>query len=136
MPGSDKRYGFCYPPHTAGSRHLAVFESAIDVLSHATLQQRDGWPWNGWRLSLGGTSPLALLSFLQRHAEISRVVLHLDNDGAGLRAARQIRSLLRQDYPCLRVSMNPPRKVKDYNELLQKHININRLPQPERSASR
>ena len=136
VASSEKRFGFCFPPHTTGSRHPAVFGSAIDVLSPATLQQRDGWPWTGWRLALGGTSPSALLSFLHRHPEVSRVVLHLDNDRAGLTAARRMRDLLRRDFRRLRVSINPPRKAKDYNELVQERLKIDRLPQPERSASR
>lgn len=37
--GSDKGYNFCYPPQSPGSRHVAVFESPIDALSHATLQE-------------------------------------------------------------------------------------------------
>ena len=65
--GSDKGYNFCYPPQSPGSRHVAVFEAPIDALSHATLQELEGWKWNGYRLSLGGTSHVALTSFLERH---------------------------------------------------------------------
>jgi hypothetical protein len=42
---------------------VAVFEAPIDALSHATLQELEGWKWNGYRLSLGGTSHVALTSF-------------------------------------------------------------------------
>ena len=49
--GSDKGYNFCYPPQSPGSRHVAVFEAPIDALSHATLQELEGWKWNGYRLS-------------------------------------------------------------------------------------
>ena len=73
--GSDKGYNFCYPPQSPGSRHVAVFEAPIDALSHATLQELEGWKWNGYRLSLGGTSHVALTSFLERHPEIRRVTL-------------------------------------------------------------
>ena len=48
--GSDKGYNFCYPPQSPGSRHVAVFEAPIDALSHATLQELEGWKWNGYRL--------------------------------------------------------------------------------------
>ena len=41
--------------------------------SHATLQELEGWKWNGYRLSLGGTSHVALTAFLERHPEIKRV---------------------------------------------------------------
>lgn len=45
--GSDKRFSFCYPPQNPGSRQLAVFEAPIDALSHATLQELEGWEM-GW----------------------------------------------------------------------------------------
>ena len=120
VSGSDKRYGFCYPPQNPGSRHLAVFEAPIDALSHATLQELEGWNWEGYRLSLGGTSQVAIISFLERHPEICRVTLHMDNDLAGLVNARMIKAILKQDqrFKHIRVGINPPRKGKDYNEIL------------------
>ena len=121
ISGSDKRFSFCYPPDQPGSRHLAVFEAPIDALSHATLQKLEGWQWNGYRLSLGGTSPVALVAFLERHPEITRVALYLDNDLAGRVNARKIKALLKSDqrFSKIRVSVNPPRSGKDYNEKLQ-----------------
>lgn len=118
--GSDKEYSFCYPPHNPGSRHVAVFEAPIDALSHATLQELEGWKWDGYRLSLGGTSPVALVSFLERHPEIHRVTLYMDNDLAGLVNARKIKALLENDmrFKHIRVGVNPPRTGKDYNEKL------------------
>ena len=118
--GSDKRYSFCYPPEQPGSRQVAVFEAPIDALSHATLQEVEGWKWDGYRLSLGGTSGVALFSFLERHPEILRVTLYMDNDLAGLVNARKIRSALHKDprFKHIRVGINPPRTGKDYNEKL------------------
>jgi hypothetical protein len=86
--GSDKSCNFCIRAKNPDSRHLAVFEAPLDALSHATFQQRDGWAWDGHRLSLGGTSSVALLSFLERNPRITRVMLHLDNDSAGYKAMR------------------------------------------------
>jgi len=119
--GSDKRYSFCYPPKRPGSRHVAVFEAPIDALSHASLQKLEGWAWNGYRLSLGGTSPVALTAFLERHPEITRVTLHMDNDRAGLTNARKIQAQLKADprFKRIRVSVNPPRGAKDYNDKLR-----------------
>lgn len=118
--GSDKRYSFCLPPLKPGSRHVAVFEAPIDALSHAALQEMEGWKWNGYRLSLGGTSHVALLSFLERHPEIRRVNLYMDNDLAGRTGARKIKAMLRNDpqFRHIRVGVNPPRTGKDYNEKL------------------
>ena len=124
VSGSDKRYSFALPAKGAHSRHLTVFESPIDLLSHATLQERNGWNFDGHRLSLGGVTPIALTSFLERHPQITRVVLHLDNDEAGLTAAHKIKAELAADsrFKHIRASVNPPRGAKDYNELLLKVI--------------
>lgn len=124
VSGSDKRYSFCFPPKQLGSKHLAVFEAPIDALSHATLQEMQGWKWDGYRLSLGGTSHVALTAFLERHPEIKRVTLHMDNDLAGITNARKIRSMLQQDdrFKHIRVSVKPPRQGKDYNEKLIKTL--------------
>jgi DNA primase len=105
-----------------------VFEAPIDALSHATLQQRGGWKWSGHRLSLGGTSPAALTAFLERNPQITRVILHLDSDTAGLKAARKIKAELAADsrFKHLRVSVNPPRRGKDYNDVLLHAINTER----------
>ena len=124
VSGSDKRYSFCYPPKQPGSRNLAVFEAPIDALSHASLQEVQGWKWDGYRLSLGGTSHVALVAFLERHPEIKRVTLHMDNDRAGIINAKKIKAMLHQDarFKHIRVSVNPPRQGKDYNEKLIKTI--------------
>ena len=118
--GSDKEYSFCYPPRNPGSRYVAVFEAPIDALSHATLQELEGWKWDGYRLSLGGTSHVALIAFLKRHPEIRRVSLYMDNDLGGLKNARRIKAMLHEDqrFRHIRVGVNPPRTGKDYNEML------------------
>jgi hypothetical protein len=126
--GSDKTHSFHMPPENHASRHLALFEAPIDALSHATLGHRDGWRWDGHRLSLGGTSPVALIAFLERNPQIKRVMLHLDNDAAGLTAARKIKAGLAADnrFKRIRVSVNPPRGVKDYNDALLRAVSMER----------
>lgn len=134
--GSDKRYNFHLPAKNQNSRHLAVFEAPIDALSHATLQQRGGWKWDGHRLSLGGTSDVALIAFLERNPQITRVVLHLDNDAAGIAAARKIKAALaaNERFSRIRVSVNPPhRGAKDYNEAL---LNTIRPEREQKQQSR
>jgi hypothetical protein len=126
--GSDKRFNFCIPARNPGSRHLAVFEAPVDALSHATLQQRDGWVWDGYRLSLGGTASPALTAFLERNPQITRVMLHLDSDAAGNSAMRKIKAELAADsrFRHIRVSINPPRGAKDYNDALLRAVNFER----------
>lgn len=123
--GSDKRFNFHIPAEDPNSRHLTVFEAPIDAMSHASLQQRNGWAWDGHRLSLGGTSDVALIAFLERNPQISRIILHLDNDVAGITAARKIKARLAADsrFSRICVSVNPPhRGAKDYNDLLLRDI--------------
>ena len=136
--GSDKAYSFCLPPEQAHSSQVAVFEAPIDALSHATLQEIDGWKWTGYRLSLGGTSPVALTAFLERHPEIRRVTLHMDNDLGGLKNARKIRNMLRADpkYKHIRVGINPPHQGKDYNEKLQSRLQEMKINQERRRDKR
>ncbi len=124
--GSDKRFNFHIPAKNPDSRHLTVFEAPIDALSHATMQQRDGWEWDGHRLSLGGTADVALIAFLERNPQITRVILHLDNDAAGITAARKIKTDLAADnrFKHIRISVNPPRRGKDYNESLLHDISL------------
>lgn len=122
--GSDKLYNFCLPAKNPQSRNLSVFEAPIDAISHATLQQRDKWQWDGHRLSLGGTSNVALMAFLERNLQITRITLHLDSDAPGIKAARKIKAELAADrrFTHIKVSVNPPRKGKDYNAALQNII--------------
>jgi len=136
--GSNKRYGFSLPAKNLGSRYLFCFESPIDTLSHVTLQVRNGWDFDSHRLSLGGTSDLALISFLERNPQITRVILHLDNDAAGLTAARKIKSQLGTDsrFKHIHVSVNPPRGAKDYNELLCNTISQEREQKYRQSTRR
>jgi hypothetical protein len=87
--GSDKRYGFqaVFAPCT----RLYVFESPIDLMSHASLVNAATGDTGAWkqdsRLSLSGTSDTALDFFLNRHKTIRELVLCLDNDTAGREAA-------------------------------------------------
>jgi len=127
--GSNKSYSFHLPAKNLDSHHLAVFESPIDALSHATIGQREGWQWNGHRLSLGGTSNVALMAFLERNPQIARIALSLDNDEAGRTAAANIQTQLAEDarFAHIRVSINPPSAgSKDWNDALLHTVKLER----------
>lgn len=114
--GSDKRCGFRLAANDSACDTLAVFEAPVDALSCAALfPQQDCH-----RLSLGGTTPVALLSFLEDHPRIRRVSLCLDADDAGGAAAGRIRSLLAEDerFAHITVTIDPPAVGKDYNDML------------------
>jgi len=113
--GSDKRYGFILPPINPNSREIAVFESAINVLSHKTLCKQ-GYlpPFEGWYLSLGGTSTMALKHFLKCHIEIAHCHICTDNDEAGNKAAEKIGEMF--GISSERVL---PNNKNDWNDMLQ-----------------
>lgn len=121
--GSDKRYSFAVPMTPGDSPTLCVFESAIDALSYLTLLKQRGRDWRKANsLSLGGIStekgrglPPPLSQYLKTAPHISRVVLCLDNDEPGRKAAAVLKELLRG----YEVIDRPPVRGKDYNDLLR-----------------
>ena len=126
--GSDKRYSFSIATNpTADTVH--VFESAIDLLSYATLQLYEGGDWkNASLLSLAGVFapkrqgvvPVALSRFLSENPNIKTLRLHLDNDEVGRAAAAGIIEGL-TDYT---VVNEPPACGKDVNEQLQMKVGL------------
>ena len=66
--------------------------------------------------------PVALEQFLKDHPQITKVVLHLDNDRVGRQAAESIMGGLDKKYTVLN---RPPRAGKDVNDYLRMEI-VNR----------
>jgi len=112
--GSDKRYGFVIPPENPNSHTVACFEAPIDCLSHQTLcKQGFIEAFDGWRLSLGGTSILALEYFLETHKEITHCLICTDNDEAGELAAAKIAAIRG-----ISSERSPPVIENDWNDAL------------------
>ena len=123
--GSDKRFSFSIPAQNSDALHL--FESAIDLLSFATLVKQNGGNWKRDHLvslagvykpkkNLQGSSlPLTLIRYLTEYPKITRITLRLDNDKAGGCMARALVALLSDKYE---VSVQPPPYGKDYNDYL------------------
>ena len=122
--GSNKRYSFRLSPIDLKCDILVVLESPIDTLSHLCLYPNT----DAYRLSLGGTSDVALISFLERNPQINRISLCLDADDAGQTAARQIKSFLAGDkrFAHITVTIDLPKEGKDYNEALLHAIRLER----------
>lgn len=124
--GSDKKYGFHMSFDTI--RQLYIFESPIDAISHATLENLIKSDDNAWkydnRLSLGGTSDMALIHYLEMHPHVGELVFCLDSDDVGRTAAiHMARKYASQGY---RTRLELPLQ-KDYNEvLLQYKENLSR----------
>jgi hypothetical protein len=136
--GSDKRYSFRID--RAGST-LHVFESAIDLLSYATIMKMRTGEWREEpMLSLGGVYapstnnkqtklPIALQNMTHNQTQINTIALHLDNDYAGRSATRSISEQLGNKYI---VRDEPPAYGKDCNDYLQQLQRQKRKRQMER----
>jgi DNA primase len=74
--------------------------------------------FDGCRLSLGGTSGVALAAFLERNPRIGEVALCLDADDAGRTSARKIAAMLAERYPQISAIVSPPEHGEDYNDML------------------
>lgn len=112
VAGNDKNYGFNV--WNEDSTELAVFEGAIDMLSHADIYN----DFSGNRLALGMVSDAPLVTFLEEHKQIRSIKFCLDNDIAGRKATEQ----LMQKYYELGYEVEdcpPPKNHKDYNAWLQ-----------------
>lgn len=114
--GSDKQYGFCI---NGASSRLYTFESAIDCISHATLEniiQGDAGAYRADnRLSLSGTSGIALAHYLQRCSHITELVFCLDNDDTGRKRAIALAREYADKGYYTRLELPT---LKDYNEVL------------------
>jgi len=128
--GSDKRYGFAITACAPFDR-LYIFESPIDAMSHASLENAITGDAGAWkqhsRLSLAGTSDTALPFFLNQHPTVKELVFCLDNDlaGRGASVALTRKYLDKGFYARIELPTG-----KDVNEDLQAHmkqIRINRV---------
>jgi len=119
--GSDKRCCFLLQPLSPENYNKAAcFESPIDALSHQSLYKAGYTDFDGWRLSLGGDSAVALSHFLQYHPFVDLCLACTDNDGAGEIAAGKIMALPKTDsrFTHVRVDRNAPPSGKDWNDAL------------------
>lgn len=139
--GSKKQYSFRLTNENSTEVHL--FECAIDLLSFATLAKIEGEDWRKLNLvSLSGVYspkqemekskvPITLQKLLEKNQQISRIVLHFDNDIAGRKATKTLEILLKDRYE---VVDEPPQRGKDFNDFLCIQLGILKLN--ERSFER
>ena len=139
--GSKKQYSFRLTNENSTEVHL--FECAIDLLSFATLAKIEGEDWRKLNLvSLSGVYspkqemekskvPVTLQKLLEKNWQISRIVLHFDNDIAGRKATKTLEILLKDKYE---VVDEPPKSGKDFNDFLCIQLGI--LKQKERNFER
>lgn len=136
--GSDKTYTFRLLSNNE-SKRVHLFESAIDLLSYATLLKMKNIDWkNENMISLGGVNkpseeqevndkiPIAIIKFLENNSNIKQIYLHFDNDEIGEKASKALMEKLSNKYE---VIDNRPPVGKDCNDYLKYVLdfqNINR----------
>ena len=120
---SDKRCCFLLQPLIPENYHnAACFESPIDALSHQSLFLAGHVCFDGWRLTLGGDSTVALEYFLLHHPDVNICLMCTDKDNAGEAAAARIIALTKKDKRFSHVSVyrGVPPFGKDWNDTLMK----------------
>lgn len=136
--GSDKAYTFRLLSNNESER-VHLFESAIDLLSYATLLKMKNIDWkNENMISLGGVNkpseeqevndkiPIAIIKFLENNSNIKQIYLHFDNDEIGEKASKALMEKLSNKYEMID---NRPPVGKDCNDYLKYVLdfqNINR----------
>lgn len=112
VEGSDPRYSF---HHLGTDGTLYVFEAPIDMLSYITLHQED-WLVHSY-VSCCGTSPIPVMTMLERMNNPSQVCLCLDNDKAGHEASLRMAEQIAERFGIASDRLIPQRK--DWNDDLR-----------------
>lgn len=125
--GSDKTYTFRLIS-SAKSNRVHLFESAIDVLSYATLMKQKHLDYHKENMiSLAGVFkpsehneeikiPMNLEKYLEENKNITEIYLHLDNDEVGRKASEKLIEILSKNY---KVYDRPAPLGKDCNDYLK-----------------
>ena len=138
LSGSHKAFSFKMDS-IINKNTLHIFESAIDLLSYATLIKLKNKSWKEENyLSLGGIyqppndkengkMPIALMYYLNQNPTIDTIILHLDNDRAGRDSTQLFKNIIPSKF---KIIDEPSEYGKDINDFLcflkSMHINSNK----------
>lgn len=138
--GSSKEYSFRLLSNIKNST-IHIFESAIDLLSYATMLKIKGYDYKNHNLiALAGVYqpgsnieqskvPKALQNYLNKYPNVQDIVLHLDNDRAGREATKALIFALKKynvydipapygkdinDYLCLKLGLKKRQEIEQY----------------------
>ena len=109
VEGSDPRYSF---HHLGRDGSLFVFEAPIDLLSYLTLYPEE-WKEHSY-VACCGTSPIPVLTMLQRMNTPQAVYLCLDNDRAGHEASLRMAEQIGERFNIASDRLTP--EQKDWND--------------------
>ena len=125
IKGSSKDYSFKLVAEKE-SKSVHLFESAIDLLSYATLLKIYGHNYKNFNLvSLSGVYqpakvireskvPIAIQNFLKINSNITQIYLHLDNDIAGIGASNALKIVMEKEYEIIDKPVPSGKDVNDY----------------------
>lgn len=122
VESSEVEFPFCVPGFV-GARTVAVFEAAIDAISHATLAMLSGEDYRTIdRIALDCTWAEPLMVYLGSHPTVREIRLCLDNDAGGAAGIETIRAKLAgrgytQEHGYQVINELPPSQ-KDWNDYL------------------
>ena len=148
--GSSKEFSFRLLSDTKNDS-IHIFESAIDLLSYATLLKIKGYNWRIQNLiALAGVYqpskkienskvPVAIDNYLINNPNIEHIVIHFDNDIAGRNATKALIIALNKryniydipapygkdinDYLCYILGLKSRNKIEEYEKyIVQKNI--------------
>lgn len=132
VSGCDYRRGF-YIHY--GADKTIVIESVIDAMSCMSIfhQQREDYKAYNYMILAGVDKEEALLNQLKSHP-VSYLIIALDNDAAGKKAARRIQEKVKEGFGIKEIKEQYSRQ-KDWNEELKKSVihHSNEVKQPETS---
>lgn len=138
--GSSKEYSFRLLSNIKNST-IHIFESAIDLLSYATMLKIKGYDYKNHNLiGLAGVYqpssnieqskvPKSLQNYLNKYPNVEDIVLHLDNDRAGREATKALIFALKKynvydipapygkdinDYLCFKLGLKKRQEIEQY----------------------
>lgn len=138
--GSSKEYSFRMLSNIKNNT-IHIFESAIDLLSYATMLKIKGYDYKNHNLiALAGVYqpssnieqskvPIALQNYLNKYKDVQDIVLHFDNDRAGREATKAMIIALSKynvydipapygkdinDYLCYKLGLKKRQEIEQY----------------------
>ena len=132
VSGSSKEYSFRLALNEENT-DVHLFESAIDLLSYATLLKMKHKDWHNYNLlSFGGIYipnnleysrlPLPLLNYLKHHPNVKKIIMHLDNDETGRLASQAIYNVLSKGFEVIDQPVTIGKDVNDFLCYLKKDL--------------
>ena len=136
--GSSKEFSFRMLSNIKNNS-IHIFESAIDLLSYATMLKIKGYDYKNHNLiALAGVYqpssnieqskvPIAIQNYLNNYQEVQDIVLHFDNDRAGRQATKAMIIALNKynvydipapygkdinDYLCFKLGLKKDKKLR------------------------